>query len=78
MRLDQGLEAEVERPVDEASKGAPRLEDREEEHGIGAGGAEHIELAGVDDELLRQHRHADRGVDGGEIVDGAAEPMRLA
>ncbi len=54
------------------------MEDREQQHRVGTGRPDLGELPRVDDELLGQHGDGDRGADPPQIVDRAAEPVRLA
>ena len=78
VRLDERLEPELERAVDQARERAPRVEHGEQQDRVGAGGAQEVELARVDDELLGEHRQGDGGAHGGEVVHGPAEPVGLA
>ena len=61
VRLDEGLHAQLERLVDEPGERSARMQDREQEDRVGAGGAQHVELPGIDDELLGQDGHRDGG-----------------
>ena len=55
------------------------MERGEEQDEVGAGGPQDAAAGAViDDELLGEDRDADRGADGPEVVDRAAEPVRLA
>ncbi len=76
--LDERLEPEVERGVDETREPARRMEHREEEDRVGAGRPEERELARVDDELLGQDGDGHRGADGRQVGHRATEPVRLA
>ena len=78
MRLDERLQAEVERFVDQAREGAPRMQDGEQQHGIGTLGAQQAELPPIDDELLREDGHADRAADDRHVLDRPTERVRLA
>ena len=78
MGLDQRLQPEVARLGDELGEARRRVEDREQQHEVGAGGAEEVELPGIDDEVLGEDRDGDRGTDRAQVVDRAAEPVRLA
>ena len=78
VRLDERLQAEVARLADEPRQALRRVEDREQQDEVGPGSPEEVELPGVDDELLGEHRHGDRGPDGPEVVHRAAEPVGLA
>ena len=55
--LDERLQAEVQGALDEPGEPGPSMEDGEEEDEIRPGGAEDVELARLDDELLGQDRH---------------------
>ncbi len=76
--LDERLQAEVAGEPDEAGQAPGRVEDRQEEHEVRPGGAQDGQLALVDDELLGQDRHADGRADRPQVLEGAAEPVRLA
>jgi hypothetical protein len=76
--FDQRLEAELERPLDQRRQCACVVEDGQEQHDVGARGAQYGQLPFVDDELLGQHRDPDGGPHLPQIVDRAAEPVRLA
>ena len=78
MRLDERLQAELERLVDELREGVGLVEDRQEQHEVRTRRAQQVELSSVDDELLGQHRDGDRGADRAKVLDRPAEPMRLA
>ena len=78
VRLDERLEAEVAGLAHEARETGRRVEDGEQEHEVGPGSPEEVELPGIDDELLREDRDGDGGADGPEVVHGAPEPVRLA
>ena len=54
------------------------MEDREQQDEVGAGGAQHRQLDLLDDELLGQDRDGDRRPHRPQVVDRAAEPVRLA
>ena len=58
MDLDERLEPERQRPLDEARESPGRVEDREQQHEVGAGGAEERQLDLVDDEVLGEDRDA--------------------
>ncbi len=66
------------RPLDEPGEPLRRMEDREEQHEVRAGRPEMGQLDRLDDELLGQDGDRDRGPDRAEVVDRAAEPVRLA
>ena len=76
--LDERLEAEVERGGDEAGQPAGRVEHGEQEDDVRAGRPQERQLARVDDELLGQDREGHRRADGPQVLDRAAEPVRLA
>ena len=76
--LDERLEPDLERPVDEAREALRRMEDGEQQDEVGAGRAEVRQLDRLDDELLGEDRDAHRRPDGPQVVDGSAEPVRLA
>ena len=54
------------------------MQDREQQHDVRPGLAQHRELALIDDELLGEDRDRHRGPDRAQVVDRAAEPVRLA
>ena len=54
------------------------MQDGEQQDGVRAGRAQVVELARVDDELLGEDRDRDRRADRAQVVDRAAEPVRLA
>ena len=54
------------------------MQDREQQHEVGPGGPEEVELPRIDDELLGQDGHGDGRAHGAQVVDGAAEPVGLA
>ena len=58
--LDERLQPDLERPVDERGEPLRRMEDREQQHQVGAGGAEVRQLDRLDDELLGEDRDATR------------------
>ena len=79
VRLDERLETEGERPLHERAQATlRRVQDRQQQHGVGAGRPQQLELARVDDELLGQDRDGDGGADGPQVVDRPTEPVRLA
>ena len=78
MRLDERFEAEVEGARHEPAELRAAMQDREQQHDVGTGRPEQVELARLDDELLRQHRHRHGGADRREIGDGATEPVGFA
>ena len=76
--LDERLQPERQRPLDEARESPGRVEDGEQQHEIGAGGAEERQLDVVDHEVLGEDRDRDRGPHRAQVVDRATEPVRLA
>ncbi len=76
--LDERLEADLERPLDQPREPLGRMEDREQQDEVGAGRAEHRELDLLDHEVLGQDRDGDGGPDRPQVVDRTAEPVRLA
>ena len=64
--------------ADQPGEGPRRVEHGEQEHEVGAGPPEQLELSRVDDELLGEDRHGHGRPDGPQVVHGAAEPVRLA
>ena len=56
VRLDERLQAEVPRLRDEPRQALRRVEDGEQQHEVGPGSPEEVELPGIDDELLGEHR----------------------
>ena len=78
VRLDERLEAEVEGGADEAGETARRVEGREQQDGVRAGGPQHGQLPRVHDELLGQDRQGRRGAGRAQVVDRAAEPVRFS
>ena len=79
MRLDEGLQAEGEGAIHQRAQSTLRgMQDREDEHGVGTGRSQLLELAVVDDELLGEDRDRDGRANGAQVVDRAAEPVRLA
>ena len=73
-----GSRPTLERALDETGEPPGRVEDREQQHEVGAGGAEQRQLDLLDHEVLGQDRDRDRGPDRAQVVDRAAEPVRLA
>ena len=78
VRLHERLQAQVARGRHEPGQALRRVQHRQQEHEVGAGGPEEVELPRVDDELLGQDRHGDGRPHGAQVVDGAAEPVGLA
>jgi len=78
MDLDEGFEADLERTIDESSQSFGRMEHRQQEHEVRAGRAKHRQLDRFDDEVLGEDRDGDGRPDGAQVVDRAAEPVRLA
>ena len=78
MGLDERLEPDLDGARDEPGEPLRRMEDGEEEHEIRAGRAEMGQLDRFDDELLGQDRDRDGSPNGPQVVDRAAEPVRLA
>ena len=76
--LDERLEADLERALDQSRERLGVVEAGQEQDEVRPGRAEHRELDLLDDELLGEDRHADRGPDGPQVRDGAAEPVGLA
>ncbi len=76
--LDQRLQAEVPGLRGQPRQPRRRMEHGQQQHEVGPGGPEEVELPGIDDELLGEHGHGDLVVHGLEVVDGAAEPVGLA
>ncbi len=76
--LDEWLEPDLACPLDETGEPPRRMEDREEQDQIGAGGAEERELDLLDHEVLGEDRDGDRRADRSQVVDRAAEPVRFA
>ena len=76
--LDERLQADLERTVDEPRQAAGGMEDREQEDQVRAGGAEDRQLDLLDHEVLGQDRDGDGCAHGAQVLDRAAEPVRLA
>ena len=76
--LDERLQPDRQRTLDEARESPGRVEDREQQHEVGARGAEERQLDLVDHEVLGEDRDRDRGPHRAQVVDRATEPMRLA
>ena len=64
VRLHERLEPDGQRPLDEPREPLRRVEDREQQHEVGAGGAEHRQLDVLDDELLGEDRDRHGSPDG--------------
>jgi hypothetical protein len=77
VRLHQRLETQGQRLLDEPAEASGRVERRDEQHEIRPGGAEELQLARLDHEVLGQDREGDGGPDRAQVVDRAAEPVRL-
>ncbi len=78
VRLDQRLEADRPGGRDEARQAGRRMEAGQEQDEVGPGGAQERQLPAIDDELLGQDRDADGRPNRAQVVDRAAEPVRLA
>ena len=78
VRLDERLQAEVQGSLHEPREAGAAMQDGEEQDEVGARGAEQLELAGLDDELLREHGHGHGRPDGRQVRRRAAEPVGLA
>jgi hypothetical protein len=78
VRLDQRLETQVERLIDQRAQGGGAMQNSQQQHGIGAQRTKGCQLAPIDHELLGQHRQADRGPHRPQVIERAAEPVRLA
>ena len=71
------------RPRSRASRHEPgqaprRVQHRQQEHEVGAGSPEEVELPRIDDELLGQDGHGDGRAHGAQVPHGPAEPVGLA
>ena len=78
VRLHEWLQPDLQGALDKPREPLRRVEHGQEQHGIGAGRPEMGELDVLDDELLRQDRDGNGRPDRSEVVDRAAEPVRLA
>ncbi len=76
--LDERLEPDLDGARDKPGEPLRRMEDGEQEHEIRAGRPEVGQLDRFDDELLGQDRDRDGRPNGPQVVDRAAEPVRLA
>ena len=76
--VDLDEHVEVERPClavqREQRLGLERRDDQQ--HRVGAGGGGLVELVGVDDEVLAQHREVGRGARRHQVLERAAEVRR--
>ncbi len=75
MRLDEGIHAEIARACLEATGSLVVEVAKQQEHGVGAGGAQLHELVVSREEPLREQRQPDRGSRGPQVVDAAAEAL---
>ena len=76
--FDERLQPDRQRPLDEARESPGGVEDGEQQHEIGAGGAKQRQLDVVDHEVLGEDRDRDRSPHRAQVVDRATEPVRLA
>ena len=76
--LDERLEPDLERSLDQSRQRLGLVEARQEQDEVRAGRAQHRELDLLDDELLGEDRDADRGAHGPQVRDRTAEPVGLA
>ena len=76
--LDERLETDLESALDESGEPPRRMEDREQQDEVGAGGTQERQLDFLDHEVLGEDRDGDRRADRPEVVDRAAEPVRFA
>ena len=78
VRLDERLQAQVPRRRHEPGEALRRVQHRQQEHEVGPGSPEEVELPGIDDELLGQDGHGDGRAHGAQVGHGPAEPVGLA
>ena len=76
--LDERLQPELEGRRDEAREPPRRMEHGEQQDEVRAGRPEQRQLDLLDHELLGQDRDGDRRPDRPQVVERAAEPVRLA
>ncbi len=69
--LDERLQAQVQGAPDQAREASRGVQRGEQQHGVGARGAQDGQLARVDHELLGQHRHRGRGAGGDQVIDAS-------
>ena len=75
--LDKGLETQLKGLVDETAQAGGGMQAGQEQDRVRPGRPEQGQLAWIDHELLGQHWHADRGPDPAQVINRAAEPVRL-
>ena len=76
--LDERLEPDLEGPVDELCEAGGFMEHGQEQDEVRAGRPQVGQLDVLDDEVLGEDRDRDGGSHPAQVVDGAAEPVRLA
>ena len=78
VHLDERLHPELERPLDETRQPAGGVQDGEQQDEVSARRPEQRQLDLLDHELLGQDREGDGRPDRAQVVERAAEPVRLA
>ena len=78
VRLDERLQPKVQGGSDQAPEARRRVEAGQQQDEVRPGRPQQGQLARIDDELLGQDRDADGRPHRAQVVDRAAEPVRLA
>ena len=77
VRLHERLQAQLQRQGGEPRQLLRSMERGQQQDRVRAGRAEQRQLARIDHELLGQDRQARGGTGGGQVLERAAEPVRL-